>query len=162
MGSGKSTVGRALAARLALPFVDLDDAIERDARRTIAELFAAEGEAAFREREGKMLQKLTAEPGVRVFALGGGTITDAANLARVDHEGVRVYLRTGVEALVQRLESERAQRPLLSGTRTPEELRTRLKKLHGEREAAYASARVVVDTEGKSPEAIAKEIEAQL
>ena len=99
MGSGKSTVGPLLAARLGWSFLDVDDAIEADAGATIAELFARHGEASFREREQAAIARLCAEGEALVLALGGGAI---------EHAGTRALLLTAPGTLLVHLEVELA------------------------------------------------------
>ena len=91
MGSGKSTLGRALAARLARPFVDVDARIEADAGCSIAALFAAEGEAGFRAREARVLAAVLGGPAA-VIATGGGAVLAEANRTAMRAAGVVVYL----------------------------------------------------------------------
>lgn len=162
MGAGKSTLGRALAARRKVAFIDLDVRIERLFGRSIAELFER-GEAGFRACERAALRSLLAEPGFgdsgAVVATGGGIVKDPSNLAAIHAIGVSVYLRVGIAALVERLsrESERARRPLLAGV----DLEARVTELLAARESAYASASFVIDAEDP-PDAILDTIEARL
>src|SRR3989442_851707 len=75
MATGKSTVGPRVANRLGVPFVDTDEILSRDAKCSVAELWAREGETAFRRRERELVTRLLAEPSMRVIAFGGGTVT---------------------------------------------------------------------------------------
>ena len=111
MGSGKTTVGSRLAARLGVPFVDLDQAFEAMAGRTIKETFETRGEPWFRARESELLrgtESLTAA----VVALGGGTFTFPENLAFVKKHGVSVFLDTPFEVVAERLAGKALDRPL--------------------------------------------------
>ncbi len=141
MGSGKSTVGRALARRLDLPFIDLDHEIERREGRTISAIFAESGEAAFRESERRALQGLStaAEP---VVATGGGIVIDPRNRQLMDHTGLRVWLNCPPAELARRLAADSAagaHRPLWNGN--PAELA----RLLDQRSAFYAEAALVLD-----------------
>ena len=136
MGAGKSSVGRALALRLGVPFWDLDGAIERAASKTVAEIFADHGEACFRHRESLMIaQLLHAPPGV--LATGGGAFISAKNRALIADWAVSVWLDADLELLWQRVRHQKT-RPLLQ-TPTPRET---LATLHGQRLPKYRQARL--------------------
>ena len=92
MATGKSTVGPAVAASLGAPFVDTDDEVAREAGRSVPELWVAEGEAAFRAREAKVVERLLASPEPRVIAFGGGTVTVAG---AVDMSARNARIRPG-------------------------------------------------------------------
>lgn len=111
MGAGKSTVGRALAARLGVPFVDLDEAFEALAGMTIRRAFEERGEAWFRERESELLRGTEALPDA-VVALGGGTFTFPENRAVVQRAGRSVFLDAPFEVVAARLGGKAADRPL--------------------------------------------------
>ena len=157
-GSGKSALGKRLATRLRRPFFDLDDLIAEDAGRSIAELFAEEGEAAFRDREGRAL-KAAIERGPAVIALGGGTLCRAANLHLARARGTLVWLWAAPAVIVDRLEGdERAvpgRRPLLAGG----SIGTHVRQLLDERWAFYEQAHLRVDTTTLSPEEGAERVE---
>jgi 3-dehydroquinate synthase len=112
-GSGKSTLGRALADALEIPFVDLDERIVKTARQTIPELFAAVGEPGFRLRETQALQAVCGEPRA-VVALGGGALLAEANRTCAEAAGRIVCLRASAETLVMRTASQPGTRPLLA------------------------------------------------
>ena len=111
MGAGKSTIGRALGARLDVPFVDLDEAFEALSGLTIRCAFEERGEAWFREREAELLQGTEALPSA-VVALGGGTFTFPENRTVVQRLGRSVFLDVPIEAVAARLGAKAADRPL--------------------------------------------------
>lgn len=113
MGCGKSTLGKALAARCDIRFVDMDDYIESRAGKSIREIFASEGEAAFREMERNTLNELAEMPNA-VIACGGGTPCFGDNMEVMNRNGVTVHLRTSHGRLLERLKRGRAKRPLIA------------------------------------------------
>ena len=114
MGSGKSHVGKKLAASLYCPFVDLDQAIERYADKKIREIFADEGEAYFRLIERRALQDTAFGP-TRIVATGGGTPCFFDNMRWINQRGLAIYLDATPKVLAERLWKGRAKRPLLNG-----------------------------------------------
>ena len=129
MGAGKSTVGRALGARLGVPFVDLDEAFEALSGLTIRCAFEERGEAWFRERETELLRGTEALPDA-VIALGGGTFTFPENRAVVQRAGRSLFLDVPFEVIAARLGAKAADRPLF---RSVEEARA----LYDARLASY-------------------------
>ena len=115
MGAGKSTIGRRLAAHFALPFVDLDEEIERRNGVSIALIFELEGEDGFRQRESRLIEELAQQEGV-VLATGGGAVLAEANRRQLHAHGFVLYLSTTVSQQLTRLARD-AKRPLL---RTPD------------------------------------------
>ena len=146
MGSGKSTTGSRVAERLGLPFVDLDDLIEKQDGRKIQEIFRESGEIRFREIESEVLGRVS-RTSPRVVALGGGTYTDPANRAVVDGTGVAVYLDTAFRTILERVPVD-GTRPLFSS-------RERIRELYEERLPSYRMAPVRVTTDGLEPDEIA-------
>ncbi len=120
MASGKSAVGRRLAQRLALPYVDLDDEIERTSGRTIRALFEESGETAFREREAAFLAGTESLPAA-VIATGGGCFVQDDNRRRIARLGISVFLDAPLEAVRRRL-AGKTDRPLFQGAEQLERL----------------------------------------
>ena len=112
MGTGKSTIGRALAERLDLTFVDTDQLIEERAGCTIAEIFAQQGERAFRQMEADLAQELAQQQGL-VIATGGGFFTNPENIKALQTEGRIICLTAGAEEILKRVKQQGQVRPLL-------------------------------------------------
>ena len=140
MGAGKSAIGRRLAARLGMPFVDADAEIERAAGCSIEDIFAIHGEPAFRDGERKVIARLLAGP-PHVLATGGGAFMDPETRAAIRAVGVSIWLRAELDLLVARV-SRRNGRPLLAEGEPREVLR----RLMDERDPTYAEADIVVDS----------------
>lgn len=140
-GSGKSSVGRALAARLGFPFWDLDEEIQVRSKMNIPEIFAREGEKGFRRRERKVLLDLLAHQ-EGVLALGGGALLNPANLTQVEAAGTVLCLQAPIERLLERLGAESNSRPLLNG-----DLRPRLESLLSSRADHYNSFPFALDAD---------------
>lgn len=139
MGAGKSAVGRALATRLHVPFLDSDHEIEAAAAMTLAEVFERDGEAFFRNREAEVIARLIAS-GPCVLSTGGGAYLREDNRALIHQKGVAVWLRADLDLLWERVR-HKATRPLL---RTADPKGT-LKALYEARVSTYAKAELVVD-----------------
>ena len=170
MGCGKSSVGRRLSELLCCHFMDLDDVIVEREGRSIPDIFATDGEAAFRAIEAQTLKKIVCHPEnpchpersegsfTLVLALGGGTVMTPECAELVRENTVCIYLRASVDTLVEHLASEAAGRPMLSG-----DLRSRIETLMQQRSSTYEkTAHITIDTDGMSIEAVASEIAFKL
>lgn len=160
MGSGKSTVGRMVAKMLSRPFVDTDKVVEDATGKTVAEIFATEGERAFRDHERAAVRRVAATRG-QVISLGGGVVMDPANVTQLRGTGDIVWIDAPISALAMRLSGSTKpnKRPLLEGERDHDALVTKLTKMRAERFDAYAaSAAYVLDTMGRPSEAVAQEV----
>ena len=152
MGSGKTTVGKVLADFLGCPFMDLDDLVVKKAGKSIPDIFAQDGEPAFRELEARLLRQTVAKytENTAVLALGGGAVLAPASAALLHEKTVCIYLRATLDTLLARLEGETAGRPLADAS-----LADRL----ASREPIYEkTAHVIIDTDGLSPDEVADEI----
>ncbi len=156
MGAGKSSVGRLLAERLALPFLDADTEIERAAGASIEEIFAHEGEAIFRSGERRVIARLLAGPPA-VIATGGGAFMDEATRVAIRERGISIWLKADLDTLVERT-ARRNGRPLLKQG-NPREI---LARLIDQRYPVYAEADLVVETGADPAEAVTERIIAAL
>jgi len=141
MGAGKSAVGRRLAARLDVPFIDADTEIEKAAGCTISEIFARDGEEGFRAGERRVVARLLDTEPVHVLATGGGAFMDPETRALIREKGISLWLRADLEVLFERV-SRRGHRPLLK-TADP---KGTLAALMENRYPVYAEADIVVDS----------------
>ena len=172
MGCGKSSVGRRLSQLLCCPFIDLDQVIEERAGRTIPEIFARDGERAFRQRELEALKSVvysashdakiatiqSSEPRQAtrmVVASGGGVVMTPGCAEILQAETMCIYLRASIDTLIEHLEGQTEGRPMLQGA----ELRERIERLMGERSDTYeANAHMIIDIDGKNIDEIGAEI----
>jgi len=152
MGAGKSSVGRKLAARLALPFVDADNEIEAAAGMSIPDIFETRGEAEFRSGEARVIARLL-ETAPQVLATGGGAFMNAETRAAIRSKGVSIWLRADFDVLMKRIR-RRADRPML---RTEDPAAT-LRHLIEQRYPVYAEADIVIDSRDVLHEVIVDEI----
>lgn len=157
MGTGKSTVGRLVAERAGATFVDLDQAIEQRAGKSIARVFQEDGEGAFRRLEREELQKLLAEGSAAVIALGGGALLDRPFRVDVLGQATVVTLTAPELEILERVRSQDAgsnARPLLSGPAPEKEIA----RLLAQRSEAYAECHVAISTEGFTAEQVAERV----
>lgn len=152
MGCGKSAIGRRLANRLSMPFVDADEEIEKVAGMSISDIFAEYGEAHFRDREAKVIERLLGG-GPQVLATGGGAFMNADTRAAIAAKGVSVWLRAELPVLMRRV-MKRNTRPLLK-TADPEAV---MRQLMEARYPVYAAADVIVESRDVPHEVIVGEI----
>jgi shikimate kinase len=152
MGAGKSSVGRKLAQRLVLPFVDADTEIEIAAGMTIPEIFEVRGEPEFRSGEARVIARLL-ETGPQVLATGGGAYMNAETRRLIAEKGVSVWLKAEADVLMRRIK-RRSDRPLLR-TADPE---ATLKRLIDERYPVYALADLTIESRDVSHEVIVDEV----
>ncbi|HLZ64776.1 MAG TPA: shikimate kinase [Aliidongia sp.] len=156
MGAGKTSIGRRIASRLAVPFTDADAEIEAAANMTVAEIFARDGEAAFRAGERRVISRLLDGP-VHVLATGGGAFMDPSTRARIRERGLSIWLRADVDVLLARV-AKRRHRPLLNQG-DPREV---LERLMAVRYPVYAEADLTIDSLATPAEAMVERVLAAL
>lgn len=143
MGSGKTTVGKALARELGLVFYDLDWYIESRRRKTVAQIFAERGEAGFREIERNMLHEVAEFEDI-VLSCGGGTPCFFDNMEYLNQQGDVIWLKADAEVLYKHLLMGKTERPLLKG-KSPEELVSFIREQLVLREPFYSKAKHMLD-----------------
>jgi shikimate kinase len=156
MGAGKSSIGRRLAGRLNVPFVDADAEIEKAASMPITEIFATHGEAYFRAGEARVIARLL-ENGPQVLATGGGAFMNPETRAAIRTKGISVWLKATFDILMRRIK-RRADRPLLAGADAAETLN----RLIAERYPVYAEADLTVESRDVPHDAIVDELIGKL
>ena len=157
MGCGKSSIGRPLAKRLGLKFVDMDAEIERRCGVSVQQFFADRGEEAFRRLERELLRELTSAEDT-VVATGGGVPCFFDNMELMNGAGVTVYFKLAPEKLAARLEHGTAKRPLLRG-KSQRELVEYIRENLERREPFYSRARLIVACDSMSDEYVARHVE---
>ncbi len=145
MGAGKSSVGRRLAQRLSMPFVDADSEIESAAGMTIAEIFEKHGEPYFRSGEGRVIARLL-ESGPQVLATGGGAVMNEHTRALIRQKGISIWLKTDLDVLLRRTR-RRGDRPLAD----------KMSELLPLREPIYAQSDIIVHSREEPHETIVDE-----
>ena len=155
VGAGKSTIGKILARRLNLPFVDSDQVIETNAGISISQIMAQQGESAARDLEAAALKQIVGDK-EGVIALGGGALLRNENRALVETHGRIIFLAAGLETLFGRLQSDSNKRPLLAG-----DLREKLESLLAKRKEHYDSFPLRFDA-NQTPEKLAWQVQIAL
>jgi len=157
MGVGKSSVGRRLAARLGIPFVDADAEIEKAAGMSVADIFARHGEENFRSGEARVIARLL-EGGPQVLATGGGAFMNVDTRDVIRAKGISVWLKAELDVLLRRVSKRRNERPLLQTADPAETLRVLL----AEREPTYARADLIVQSHEAPHDAVVADLMAAL
>lgn len=156
MGAGKTSIGRRLAARLGIPFVDADAEIEQAAGMTIPEIFETHGEPYFRSGEARVIARLL-DHGPQVLATGGGAFMNPDTRGLIRRKGLSVWLKAELGVLLRRVK-RRDDRPLLRAA----DPQATLAKLIAEREPIYAAADLTVNSREAPHEAMVEEIVSRL
>ncbi len=155
MGCGKSTYGRSLASHLGVPFLDTDELIEKRSGKRISEIFAGEGEEAFRDMESAVIEELSESREDAVISSGGGLPVRERNREALKRAGKTVYLKAGEAFLLERLKNNREERPMIAGG----DLSRRIHELLTQREELYREAAdVILTLEGKTQETVSAEL----
>ena len=160
MGSGKSTIGEKLAAKLFYDFIDLDKFIESEYKQTIPEIFASKGEKEFRAMEHNALKKLIEKDNI-VIACGGGTPCYYENMELMNKNGVTVYIKMSVDSLVSRLLNAKVKRPLIEN-KSEKELRAFVFRQLEKREDTYHLAQYTVKGKDLKVEELAQFVKEQV
>ena len=162
MGSGKSIVGKILSEELSLPFIDLDEYIETQENKSIASVFADEGQLYFRKKEHMYLKELLASDNRTVIATGGGAPCYAGNMDLMLNASDYVfYLKVSISELVSRLVPEKKKRPLIAHL-SEEEMPEFFGKHLFERNPFYSKAKHTMNCDSKSVEEIVNEMQKLL
>lgn len=164
MGSGKSTIGKALAEKLDFPFIDLDFEIEKLEKKTMADIFSKKGEIYFRKLENQMLKEILSKSGKLVLAAGGGTPCYADSLEYILHQEDTslIYLKVSLQELTARLSLDKANRPMLVHLEKEEDVEDFIRKHLFERSYYYSQAPIVIMNENRAEDDIVKEITERL
>jgi shikimate kinase len=150
MGAGKSSIGRRLASRLGIPFIDADTEIESAAGMTIPEIFEKHGEPYFRAGEARVIARLL-ENGPQVLATGGGSVMDAQTRALIGEKGVSIWLKADIDVLLKRTK-RRNDRPLVE----------KIRVLLPLREPLYAQSDIIIQSRDEPHDTIIDEIMGEL
>ena len=150
MGAGKSSIGRRLASRLGIPFIDADTEIESAAGMTIPEIFEKHGEPYFRAGEARVIARLL-DNGPQVLATGGGAVMDPQTRALIGQKGISIWLKADIDVLLKRTK-RRNDRPLVE----------KIKDLLPVREPIYAQADIIIQSRDEPHDTIIDEIMGEL
>ena len=150
MGAGKSSIGRRLASRLGIPFIDADTEIESAAGMTIPEIFEKHGEPYFRAGEARVIARLL-DNGPQVLATGGGAVMDPQTRALIGQKGISIWLKADIDVLLKRTK-RRNDRPLVE----------KIKDQLPAREPIYAQADIIIQSRDEPHDAIIDEIMGEL
>lgn len=153
MGTGKTAIGKQVARRLSLPFIDTDQKIEEQAGKTIPQIFAEEGETGFRNRESATIRSVVEGP-TAVIATGGGTLLRSENLENLRKRGILICLTAHPEVILERVKHN-PNRPLLANS---DNLLQRITELLETRRPVYAQADFTIDTSHRDMDEIAQEV----
>ena len=153
MGVGKTTIGRLLAERLSIDFIDMDTEIEKREETTIREIFRVQGESRFRQLEANLIKELSQQDGL-VIACGGGAIADPENAETLSKASRMVYLTASIKEIIERTNQDNS-RPLLE-VENPD---TVAAELYERRKPVYTKyAEVTIDTTGKTPDEVVEKV----
>ncbi|PKP18745.1 MAG: shikimate kinase [Bacteroidetes bacterium HGW-Bacteroidetes-21] len=150
MGCGKSTLGKNLATLMKCNFIDLDRAIEKEAKMTVANLFASQGEDAFRNIEASLLRQINHDSDI-VISTGGGTPCFYDNIDFMNMHGLTIYIKLPIDIITNRLFYSENKRPLIK-YETKEALNLNITSLLSQREVFYKKAKLIVEGINLSPQ----------
>jgi len=156
MGCGKSSIGRRLATRLELPFVDADGEIEQAAGKSVADIFSEDGEDVFRDGERRVIARLLSNP-AQVLATGGGAFMNAEIRDNIDDKSISIWLRADLDLLMERV-SRRTHRPLLQ----TDDPRAVMQNLIDQRYPVYQHADITVDSQHAAHDVIVRDVVRKL
>ena len=164
MGCGKSALGKRLGKLKALPFIDLDDYIESQEKKTISQIFDKQGELYFRKKERFYLEKLLSEDPQAIISLGGGTPCYFDNIDYLVQKKdiLTLYLKSSPQTLTSRLFEQKEHRPMISHLEKPEDLKEFIAKHLFERVPFYIKAEYHINTDDKSVDDLVDQIEKLL
>jgi len=156
MASGKTHIGQHLAQKLDIPFLDLDARIVEKYGKTIPEIFATEGEAAFRKKETETLKSIPASANA-IVSCGGGTFCFPQNRDWIQAQGISIYLEVSLDTLYNRLSANEESRPIIKANNaSPTELKTFIEKHLASRKADYELADIIYKADGPVGETVAE------
>lgn len=164
MGAGKSKIGPILAENLGCSFFDSDHLIEKESGKRIFDIFEKEGEAAFRNMESNMIRRLANKSDPAVISLGGGALKRQQNLELIRQTGIRVYIKSSPESIVERVKHS-TKRPLLRIEDGPDYEQRLLERIHallGQRKALYEQAEIILDRDALELGTIVEELTRQI